>query len=511
MARRVDKRGPPRGVMGGRPPLSRRAVARSRKEGRGGGHHAGILPNVDCFVNGSVRDAVRLAWVGDHETIAQALRGTRRRSIEHAILRSAIAGEPELSLPLDSLIRTLATPTLAMAFVADRAIMFLLRKGHVQRARAILEAVGNLPDDLRPVHLGQLALVAAFAGSEREAHDYAVQAEAADPSDDDLISGLTKGWLARAYFHLARYDLSTRHALSAALHFERIGAARRAASILGVPMVVAHVVHADVATAREYGERALSLMIAQGFQARAGDLRATLLLFAAELADHRRYERLESEAPIAPFPARLARVLSALAGGNVESAKWHIAEARIRDISPAQRCLCDALFGLSAIASGDNDMAFAMSQRIETVGPAAADPRERRHATLATILTVAINRRLGRHDVARTLVRRVEGTIESPLATYSLGQGMPPPALRGYAAAIDAARQSKAQQPLVRLTVAERNLLPLLSAGKDVRVIALETHRSAATVRTHLERMRAKLGVTRSGDVVQRARDLGIA
>ena len=182
------------------------------------------------------------------------------------------------------------------------------------------------------------------------------------------------------------------------------------------------------------------------------------------------------------------------------------------DLTAAQRMLCEALLGLCAIALGDDDAAFSVCQGLHPLTTPAGRPDEGRYARIALALGVAVNARLGRCDGARGLLRSLEGTIEWPLAAYAVGnETSVPPAFRAYAVAIELARGATAGLAPVPLTPAELRLLPLLSAGKAVRDIARETDRSAKTIRTHLERLRAKLGVRRSDDLVERARDLGIA
>jgi DNA-binding CsgD family transcriptional regulator len=60
-----------------------------------------------------------------------------------------------------------------------------------------------------------------------------------------------------------------------------------------------------------------------------------------------------------------------------------------------------------------------------------------------------------------------------------------------------------------RLTARERDVLRVLSDGKTTEAIATELGLSAATVRTHVEHMRAKLGVTTRAALVARGFDLG--
>lgn len=60
------------------------------------------------------------------------------------------------------------------------------------------------------------------------------------------------------------------------------------------------------------------------------------------------------------------------------------------------------------------------------------------------------------------------------------------------------------------LTARERDVLRLLSDGKNTTSIAVELELSSSTVRTHVEHMRVKLGVTTRAALVARCFDLGV-
>jgi DNA-binding NarL/FixJ family response regulator len=60
-----------------------------------------------------------------------------------------------------------------------------------------------------------------------------------------------------------------------------------------------------------------------------------------------------------------------------------------------------------------------------------------------------------------------------------------------------------------RLTAREREVLRVLSEGKTTSAIAAELGLRTSTVRTHVEHMRAKLGVTTRAALVARGFDLG--
>jgi DNA-binding NarL/FixJ family response regulator len=140
------------------------------------------------------------------------------------------------------------------------------------------------------------------------------------------------------------------------------------------------------------------------------------------------------------------------------------------------------------------------------------DAVQRRSMIIAHGITTSLAVALDRSDDARLIGARLRGLVEETLVDYALGHATSvPPALRGYATAIDVVRHALESSHAIHLTDAERRLIPMLSEGKDVGRIARETMRSTATVRTHLEHMREKLGVARSEDVPQRARELGIA
>lgn len=65
-------------------------------------------------------------------------------------------------------------------------------------------------------------------------------------------------------------------------------------------------------------------------------------------------------------------------------------------------------------------------------------------------------------------------------------------------------------QKALGLTRAEANVAALLAQGKDVRAIAVSTHRAENTIRTQVKHILAKLGLTRQGALVQLVRSLGV-
>lgn len=65
------------------------------------------------------------------------------------------------------------------------------------------------------------------------------------------------------------------------------------------------------------------------------------------------------------------------------------------------------------------------------------------------------------------------------------------------------------RKPWELLTAREREVLRLLSDGKNTTAIAAEVGLSSSTVRTHVEHMRAKLGASTRAALVARGFDLG--
>jgi DNA-binding CsgD family transcriptional regulator len=455
--------------------------------------------------------ALRIGRQASHGQIAEELRVLPRRSVEGAILRTFTAGEPEASTALDALTRTLAAPNEASPYVADRALALLLRRGHLRRAQAVLDAVPEVPVALQPLRMAHVAVLAAREGRISAAYDALARAEP-EQEWDDLTSGVLKHRVAQAYLVLERYDLAMKRALSAVLHFEREGAKLMAALALHTPMRIAHLVRGDITGAREYGERALKLALEHGFQAYASETRSLLLLYAAELVDEHRYESSKRETSTLHFETIVARAIHAITSDDMPLAQRELAKARMRDLRPQERLLCNAIGAVCRMAEDDLGAANALVDHLLEEPASSREVTQRRYVALSQGIAVAIAVAVERNHDARMIARRLQGSIEETLADYALGRAQAvPPALRAYAMTVDVVRRAKERSRPVHLTVAERRLIPLLSAGKDVKVIAIETRRSAATVRTHLEHIREKLGVTRSEDVAQRARDLGIA
>ena len=70
-------------------------------------------------------------------------------------------------------------------------------------------------------------------------------------------------------------------------------------------------------------------------------------------------------------------------------------------------------------------------------------------------------------------------------------------------------RPARSQQPWEALTAREREVLRLLSHGKTSAATAAEVGVSRSTVRTHIEHMRSKLGVSTRAALVARGFVLG--
>ena len=455
--------------------------------------------------------ALRTGRSLSHTEIMTALATAPRRSIESTIYRSFIAGEPEVTQTLDVMTRALARPDEDAPFIADCVVARLLHRKSVRRARAALEAVPIVPARLGPLRQAHVAVIAAHEGRDTDAYAALAQAEPAE-EEDDLITGLLKNRAAQTYLVLGRYDLAQRRGLSAALHFERADAKLMAAVALRTPMRVSHLIRGDVATAREYGERALRLSLEHGFANHAHETRSRLLLYAAELGDEVRYQRLERETSLQFFETITARTLRALANGDITRTRAELAKALLRDLRMAERLLCSALSAVCSFAQSDNAPGHRLIDDLNVEPPLPRDAADRRYYVIGQAITVSLAVGLDRPDDARIIAARLRGMMEETLADYAIGRALAvPPALRGYAMVVDVVRRAREPFEEIHLTDAERRLIPMLQQGKDVVHIARETMRSTRTVRTHLEHLRDKLGVARSEDVPQRARDLGIA
>ena len=183
----------------------------------------------------SAERALRIGRCSSHAQITAALASAPRRSVESAIYRSFVAGEPEVTQTLDVMMRALTRADEDAPFVADRAVAILLRRNHLQRARAALEAVPVVPMRLVPLRQAHVAAIAAREGRDDDAYAALAQAEPAE-EEDDLETGLLKHRAAQTYLLLRRYDLAQRRGLSAVLHFERAGAKLLAAIALRTPI-----------------------------------------------------------------------------------------------------------------------------------------------------------------------------------------------------------------------------------------------------------------------------------
>jgi DNA-binding NarL/FixJ family response regulator len=454
-------------------------------------------------------EALTIGRTATYSKIATSYSQEPRRSVARAILRSFIAGEPEASQTIDVMSRALAQTDEHSAYVADRVIAMLLRRDHVRRAHAIIEAVPTVPSELRSLRQAQVAAIAARQRRDDAANAALVEAEPHD-EEDDLITGLLKVRASQTYLLLGRYDMAMRRGLSAALHFERVGAKLFAAMSLRTPMRIAHIIRGDVAIAREYGERAVNLAVEHGFTHHANETRSRLLLYAAELGDHARYARLEREVSGLDFETGIARTLHAITADRAADALCELDRLRMRDLRTSERLMCDALRVACLLTLRDPAPAAQFVDELHGVVELPRDASARRFYLLAEAIGIAVAVALGRLDEAHALAKRLHGVLEEALANYALGRATTvPPSFRSLALVIDAVKRSRETECRVHLTDAERRLIPMLDAGMDVHVIARETQRSIGTVRTHLEHLRDKLGVARSEDVPQRARDLG--
>jgi DNA-binding NarL/FixJ family response regulator len=122
-------------------------------------------------------------------------------------------------------------------------------------------------------------------------------------------------------------------------------------------------------------------------------------------------------------------------------------------------------------------------------------------------------------SIARFLLKQMQREVASKVGA-ALGQKqlsgepmLPTRSSRGAARPIEVTRAyqgSRDDEPLIRLTPAESNVLQMLARGMKTNEIAEHHHLSVHTVRSHVKSIYSKLYVSGRGEAVFKASMLGL-
>jgi DNA-binding CsgD family transcriptional regulator len=418
-------------------------------------------------------------------------------------------------------------PPATRLYLVDLLVPLLVATDQLDAARRLLDAPGEIPEELQAAYLSARAVLAARLGDDAASFQFAADAlAAARQLDDPLMGARVLQRIALAAFYREDYTTAQERALEAARTFERIGTYRHAAHAYTILYAIAYGIMDSPDVARLYatrvttnGERAgdvsmqhmglvsqMDIAAEAGDQKRLGSLRARLL---SNPVNEQYRER---------FPFVLAEVLSNCWAQRFDAAKAMLVHLRAgEDRSIPDRALCDALLALCAVAVWNIDdvrkhVRSAFSKTAEHAHPEPMYDARRRQ--IARLLAAAASILSG--DAARgyrALSRRFDpnGLFGRIITADGFDERQTPELLLGYARVVNAAAGAAAAiRPKAGLTPAELQILRALPAGMTINRIAVDFGKSPKTVERQVQSIYGKLHVSNRAQAVQRARELGI-
>lgn len=412
-------------------------------------------------------------------------------------------------------------------YYIDLVVPLLIMVGSVDEAEVLLSAEPSERDALSPALDAQRALIQARRGLDASSRELAESALAAAREEEQpMIIARVLHRVAMVAFYREEFGEAQQRAVEAARAYERIGAFRNAATSYSLLYVIAHGWLDDPEIARLYAER--MTMSAE----RSGDLSlqnmglVCQLGVAAELADERRFGSLRARLLASPMPEQfreryayvVAESLVHMWSGRFESARASLTSlSEDPQRSLPERSMCEALLALCDAARGDATSAKRRAHLTlsRTGHRSAPEPlHERQIRRVARVVAACTCILLGENVRGRRALSRAfdpQRIFSSFAASKLLDERVVPAAMRGYARAINAAREANVRHtPPLGLTPAELQILRLLPDGSTLDQIARSFGRSRKTIARHVGSIYGKLEVSNRTQAVQRARELGL-
>jgi len=412
-------------------------------------------------------------------------------------------------------------------YLLELLVPLLINAHAIDEAEEALESSDGSVAALAPAFDASRAIVAARRGHDAESMRLATRAlDAGRSLDDALLVGRVLSRAALAAFYREDFDEAQDRALEAARAYERVKSHRNAAMTYSILYVIANDWTGDSDVARFHARRmTMNARLANDVSLENWGILAQLGI-AVDAGDAERLRSLRTRLLANPvneqyyrerFALVMADALSLGWDGRFEAARAGLTSLRARELSLAERALCDALLAVCAIAVWHKDVALRLARRVvsQTVErrghEALFDARMRRTArVLAALVCIVLGDSVrGRRALSRTVdpQQRFAAAVDA----HGIDETVLPVHYHGYARFLNAAcRLSGAARPAHPLTAAELEIMRALPEGTTLATIAASLGKSKKTVERQVGSIYAKLHVANRAQAIRRARDLGI-
>ncbi len=412
-------------------------------------------------------------------------------------------------------------------YLLELLVPLLINAHAIDEAEEALEFAEGCVPALAPAFDASRAIVAARRGHDAESERLARRAlDGGRGLDSALLVGRVLSRAALAAFYREDFDEAQDRALEAARSYERVKSHRNAAMTYSILYVIANDWTGDSDVARFHARRmTMNARLANDVSLENWGILAQLGI-AADAGDAERLRSLRTRLLANPvneqyyrerFALVIADVLALGWAGRYDAARTGLTSLRQRELSLAERALCDALLAACAIAVWDKDLALRLARRVISLTverrghEALFDARMRRTARLlAAVACIVLGDTIrGRRALSRTVDPRQ--TIGTAVDARGVAEELLPVHYRGYARFLnEACRLAGAARPEHALTAAELEIMRALPEGTTLATIAASLGKSRKTVERQVGSIYAKLHVANRAQAIRRARDLGI-
>jgi DNA-binding CsgD family transcriptional regulator len=413
-----------------------------------------------------------------------------------------------------------------IGYIVELLTPILLASNRIEEAQSVLQRGRDLPLDLQSGKLAMTAAVHAFMGDERLAQEASDAARAGHPLTSSLMTARVFQRLAYVEYRLRRAEAAVDDALRSALLFERLGAYRSAAASYSVAYNVHFAVTGDIESAYEMASKMVVLARRSGDSSIEAAGTVAQYEIAAEMHDvdalsgHRTF--LWTHPLPKQYGERFARgVADALSlGWSRDFTAMHAHTIILRTevaSSRAEKAFCGALQALAEAVVGERTSAAKHARNaiaLSALGESSEVAYERRYRMLARGIAACVLVLVG--DVVRArraiAVRALDGHEEiRMLMRVAAGEAsaLIPKRIRGYAVAIECAREANRGSSFSPFTSSEKLILTMLAQGLTAPEIAQQLGRSVHTVRKHTRAIVEKMRVSGRVAAIHAARKQG--
>ena len=412
--------------------------------------------------------------------------------------------------------------------IIDLLLPLLLNTNQFDELDATLSSIEDPVEELAPAFMAVRGQLEARKGNDKLSAQLCRQAlDDGRALDNPLVVGRVLQRTALAAFFRQDFDEAQERALEAARWFERYDAHRHAANAYSILHTIANAWLCDPDVARYYARRMTMAATLAGDISTEHYGLISQLEIAAATGDSRRFGSVRGRLLANPLGAQYytgrmsyvaAEALVQGWGGHFDLVRPQLLSLRQSDtLSLGDRALCDAMLGVTALASWQLDVARTMARRAisATTYDHEANPLfESNRRTTARIVAAAVCVGIG--DVTRglrALSRKVDpdGRFKSLITAEGMDEIATPSFMRGYARFYNqACLAAQAARPRHGLTPAEIDVLRALPDGITLDAIAKTMGKSRKTIERQVGSIYAKLEVGNRAQAVRRAHELGI-